>query len=740
MRDKPKTDTPSEFEYLVRGQVLYRHGLPIPNRRVVAVHRNLRDDIELGRARTDASGNYEIYYNVDHVPGRSPDLQTRVYASNGKDVLGQSAIRFSAGRITKLRIQVDGGLKRIWSEYDQLAAEAEPALQGADLASLSDADAELLAGKTAQPLERVASLIVAHKLGARTGLDPAIFYGLARGNVPTNLSTLLASGESARSAALESATRDRIVPGRLSAKLDAVEKEMRKATVDWSADPTASPLGGMLAQVVDDAGARTQFLERYANHSGPPEDFWASLRKVPALAPKIPALQLTIQLAALTGGHAPLVREMTSERQSIQHLGQLAALSEKDWVALLQKQQLAQGEQRVPASVPGKNLTQRTRLYAQTLRRIVADAMPTETLAFAMAGSDSAPSDVRRFWQNVTASIEQGKSDFELGALDIPAYLKSNPALLEGVQDEAAVSGHLANTQRIFNLTTDPVEIEALVGAGLTSSARIVQLGVGAFKQRFGKQLGQQRSMLVYNKAEHVTAAMAAVLSRIDPQFNQSQPAVVDAAAVVDVPSLATLFGSYDTCTCSECRAVDGPAAYLAEVLEFLRERTVTNQTALDVLFERRPDLGELELTCDNTQTVLPYIDLVNEILERAVSPWKPFTLPDARAAELDARNVTSDLRNAFAAAGSALTDAHYVVVVQAWIADQFRRVTSLETRTLEDAERRFLSAHLLGQEEVASFLRGTNPRDRFDALALLLGVDIVRSFYTHTTQVERDA
>jgi hypothetical protein len=43
----------------------------------------------------------------------------------------------------------------------------------------------------------------------------------------------------------------------------------------------------------------------------------------------------------------------------------------------------------------------------------------------------------------------------------------------------------------------------------------------------------------------------------------------------------------------------------------------------------------------------------------------------------------------------------------EAWIADQFRRVTSLETRTLEDAERRFLSAHLLGQEEVASFLGG---------------------------------
>ena len=35
-----------------------------------------------------------------------------------------------------------------------------------------------------------------------------------------------------------------------------------------------------------------------------------------------------------------------------------------------------------------------------------------------------------------------------------------------------------------------------------------------------------------------------------------------------------------------------------------------------DVLLERRPDLGDIELSCENTTTPLPYIDLVNEILE----------------------------------------------------------------------------------------------------------------------------
>lgn len=41
--------------------------------------------------------------------------------------------------------------------------------------------------------------------------------------------------------------------------------------------------------------------------------------------------------------------------------------------------------------------------------------------------------------------------------------------------------------------------------------------------------------------------------------------------------------------------------------------------TTLDMLLHRRPDLANLELTCANTNTVLPYIDLSNEVMESFV-------------------------------------------------------------------------------------------------------------------------
>ena len=49
---------------------------------------------------------------------------------------------------------------------------------------------------------------------------------------------------------------------------------------------------------------------------------------------------------------------------------------------------------------------------------------------------------------------------------------------------------------------------------------------------------------------------------------------------------------------------------------------------------QRRPDIGDIDLNCDNTNTELPYIDIVNEILEETISPTI-FTIASAFTANL---------------------------------------------------------------------------------------------------------
>ncbi|RZI93426.1 MAG: hypothetical protein EOO67_06675, partial [Microbacterium sp.] len=88
------------------------------------------------------------------------------------------------------------------------------------------------------------------------------------------------------------------------------------------------------------------------------------------------------------------------------------------------------------------------------------------------------------------------------------------------------------------------------------------------------------------------------------------------------VANWENLFGSPDLCECQHCRSVYSPAAYLVDLLRFLWRGPANDdgKTPLDMLEARRPDLLHLLLTCENTNTIIPYVDLANEVMERYTS------------------------------------------------------------------------------------------------------------------------
>jgi hypothetical protein len=71
--------------------------------------------------------------------------------------------------------------------------------------------------------------------------------------------------------------------------------------------------------------------------------------------------------------------------------------------------------------------------------------------------------------------------------------------------------------------------------------------------------------------------------------------------------------------TCETCCSVTGLSAYFADLMDLLSTtkcKPEETESLLDILSKRRPDLRDLELTCANSQTLIPYISLVNETLE----------------------------------------------------------------------------------------------------------------------------
>ncbi len=140
--------------------------------------------------------------------------------------------------------------------------------------------------------------------------------------------------------------------------------------------------------------------------------------------------------------------------------------------------------------------------------------------------------------------------------------------------------------------------------------------------------MGAVEAGKVHDKAAQIAATALNLVAEYAPAFRGVTPAVLDGeapaeAALAGVPNWEALFGSGDYCECEHCRSVYGPAAYLVDVLDFLAARQANppaTTTAKEILFRRRADLGEIELTCENTNTPVPYVDLVNELLENAVS------------------------------------------------------------------------------------------------------------------------
>ena len=145
------------------------------------------------------------------------------------------------------------------------------------------------------------------------------------------------------------------------------------------------------------------------------------------------------------------------------------------------------------------------------------------------------------------------------------------------------------------------------------------------FMEKYSKNFpSTQEATLTYNKAQQVhstainiattylTYRAAPNLYGITGQLEKKQD------EIIAYPTLEELFGNMDYCACDHCKSVLSASAYMVDLLQFIDLSDVPHdkQNPIDVLFGRRPDIQHIQLSCENTDTVLPYIDLVNEILE----------------------------------------------------------------------------------------------------------------------------
>ena len=263
-------------------------------------------------------------------------------------------------------------------------------------------------------------------------------------------------------------------------------------------------------------------------------------------------------------------------------------------------------------------------LYGRALARRFRDEFPTAAFAGDLGratrnggvpGLDHAP--------QISRLLDQ-RPQFDLLATPVDEFL-DGPGGKDLDGEDPGFRLELKAVQRLFKLAPGFDATTTLLADRVRSAQQIYAMGQAEFVERYAARPGftAETARMAWNRAADTHAAVLTIVGDLTA-FDRGVPlalGVGNPSALSTFPNWNNLFQTGDFCECDTCRSVLGPAAYLADLLKFLRDRQGTAGTAKEVLFRRRPDLGWLELNCANGSVPLPYIDVVNEVLEAVVAP-----------------------------------------------------------------------------------------------------------------------
>ncbi|MFE0631569.1 neuraminidase-like domain-containing protein [Streptomyces sp. NPDC058864] len=681
----------SAIDFVVHGRVRDRAGRPVFGVLVTAYDRDLGSERErLGSAVTGGDGEFRVGYRAASFragegPRAGADLVFEL-TSGGQPVTAavyrvfggvQAALPLDAedlllgipaGPKEEVLFVLDERPAPEGSEYARLMKSLRPLLGECSPATLDEAahrDVTFAAREVGADNGRVALLVSAHRLAEECfgrQVPAELLYGLGRCDQHlADLPRLTLAGAEQLDAGIRQAIERAIVSpysdADITAAVDHIVADGPELVLAGAAGPAYRPV---LETALSDPAAQRALLRAAAGRQDDPPGFWDALSADPAFAEPgtIERAQLALQLDALTGRHLPLMAALQTEH-GITATEDLLELSHEELTALVARVG-------VPPGVPGED-GQRAEAYAAGLLGQVHQAFPTASVARSVAAApveSFGGEPVRVAVATVLTRVGRGelreRTGFDLGVTHLDSFLAGHGhELLDGVFDELRdrVVVELKRVQRLYRVSTGPAAMEWLLAQPYRSAFDIAQLPRQTFLDVSASGLDNAEAMVIHSRAQATANSMLATyIHLIDGRYSAGIPAlnggkdrIVEAAEIDEevakyLPTWPDLFGDVNWCACNHCRSIYSPAAYLVDLLHFLdcAKPNGDGQRPLDVLLSRRPDLAQLPLTCENTNTAIPYVDLVTEVLESLVGTLDTTEIPaydvgDATAAELAA-------------------------------------------------------------------------------------------------------
>ena len=649
----------------IEGNIYFDNRQPAAKIELFVYQKEFGEEKLLGTVKTNAEGKYKWNYELSDKP---LTIEIKVKGQGDDDgfvAISRTLEMVKSAKPLNLNLVAPLSIISTGTEFSRLNKEIKPFLGNKTLAEAKEIegqrDLSLLYNKTGWDARILALGATAEKLQETTGIPKEGLYGMLRSGLPSNPSAMALLQPEAVTKALKKAKANKLI----NVNVDAVVKKFKKFKKQ-NVSKLALPGGtNTVNDFVKSSGLnptqQKKFVKAYVEDNLRGEKLWSVLAEgsfQDALA--VEKLKHQGKMAFLTQNNDSLIRSVNGDiASSTSNLIKKKFHRPETWqlkIKALSGNDEDKLKKLIPENYSGETVAERLENYASDLSRKVRLSYPTQILSAMVRDQDIKIEDKQG--QSLNASVNKlinnalkVDNNFVMGDRQLLPFIDKNKSqLLQGIavsKQEAAIE-EFKSLGRLYQTTLDDKTLKICYEQGFRSARDIVAFEEEEFIRYYGHLFESEPIIrLIYNKARQISDVSYNFFGEVKNLNNSISmaalsPSVAEKKEVADrlikqYPTLENLFGSLDYCECEHCRSVLSPAAYLVDLFKFLdREESVWTNFIEDwnsnsedfkpfnkffkrpyqALIDRRPDLPSLELTCENTNTVLPYIDVVNEIFE----------------------------------------------------------------------------------------------------------------------------
>jgi hypothetical protein len=660
----------------VTGRLVNGDGVPMPDMRVALFAKHLRSEAPLGEATTNDKGAYAIGY---HRSG-PVNLAARAYDESGSAIAMSPTVYAAAATVQIDLTTAADGVVRLPSRFTTLRSQVAAQLRGTSLSELEENKDTHEIGFVARAIRArfvdVAYLYMAHVIGAKNALRDETLFGIFSGGIPASLGTALGS---LPDAGIDDAFLSQVLASVLAHSRDSLDRALTAAVSgnvlpmscadtkdrelarldDLRAQATASrpyvrgktSVSDLLAAGSVTSAVQSAFVSAFAASGGRLGPTWKALRANKGLSKAdLATLKTTLAVGELLTGNLVLVNDTLHRlsRKALARVQDLALLDQDDWVARITA--LDPHATTIPPVLKDDTPDQRIARFAKSLAERFAGRYPST----AFVGGLTKARTTSFATKTELVAVLGANPSLNLKWTNLDHFVASKKLRVS----EAAVA-ELKTAQRLLRISPHYTSVEALKASGYHSAQGVYFAGRDPFIAQMTGPLGSAaRAKMAFARAHMAYASALTMFGRHSLALHSTGFAAMassapDPGTIADLPDLQALFGSLDYFGCEDCQSIYSPAAYLVDLLQYLKQFKATPLPgatgpvaaigdARAALLFRRPEIQYIALDCNNTNVTLPYIDLVNEILEAVIAPPSP---PPPQPIVIDTTGTSAERR-----------------------------------------------------------------------------------------------